>query len=873
MLVSYHNRLAQQPRLFLIDSFGFIFRAYHARARSGAPPMRTSTGLSTEAAYIFNNMLRKLSKSYAPEYIAAVFESGAPVARMAEFAEYKANRAEMPPDLGEQIPQIRRILDAMRIPILEYSGFEADDVIGAIARRAEQAGIGVVIVSSDKDMMQIVSDRVSMLNPAKDDEWYDPAKVKEFLGVPPAQVADLFALKGDAIDNIPGAPGIGDKGARDLIERFGSVEAAIERAAEVERKMYRESLQNNVERILMSKRLATIDTTVPIEFDLESVRAHEADFGALKQVYKELEFFSLLKEMGPSEDMRVRDYQALESGAALAEWLRAIPADAPVAVAIAKSGAAEFELEIAVDRIGAAWRAAEARSAALDTPEQIAALKPWLEDATRPKIACDVKSALLALDKLGVQGAGFDHDIMLYAFLLDADPSGCPLEEQARRRLDLKVGSAPEQQADIALEIYKTLAPAVVERGFGKLYTEIELPLARVLARMERIGVRIDRAELRRLSELMERDIARLTAEVHALAGKPFNISSPQQLGRILFEDLKLPAPFKYGKGKTISTAADVLEDLAADHEIVRKVLEYRQLTKLKGTYVDALPALIDPQTGRLHTSFNQTGAATGRLSSSNPNLQNIPIRTELGREIRAAFVPREGWKLVVADYSQIELRLLAHMSHDALLVEAFRNGEDIHTRTAAEVMGVPPLMVTPEARRNAKAVNFGIVYGISAFGLAAQLGIPQREAQAYIDSYFERYAGVRKFIEATKAEVRGTGVTRTLLGRERPIPDINSRNPTARGFAERTAVNSPLQGTAADLIKLAMVHIDREMERRGGQAAMLLQVHDELVFEAPPEEAAEVAALAEREMENVIELEVPLVVDVGIGDNWRDAK
>ncbi|MGO4880774.1 MAG: DNA polymerase I [Bryobacteraceae bacterium] len=865
--------MAQQPRLFLIDSFGFIFRAYHARARSGAPPMRTSTGLSTEAAYIFNNMLRKLSKSYAPEYIAAVFESGAPVARMAEFAEYKANRAEMPPDLGEQIPQIRRILDAMRIPILEYSGFEADDVIGAIARRAEQAGIGVVIVSSDKDMMQIVSDRVSMLNPAKDDEWYDPAKVKEFLGVPPAQVADLFALKGDAIDNIPGAPGIGDKGARDLIERFGSVEAAIERAAEVERKMYRESLQNNVERILMSKRLATIDTTVPIEFDLESVRAHEADFGALKQVYKELEFFSLLKEMGPSEDMRVRDYQALESGAALAEWLRAIPADAPVAVAIAKSGAAEFELEIAVDRIGAAWRAAEARSAALDTPEQIAALKPWLEDATRPKIACDVKSALLALDKLGVQGAGFDHDIMLYAFLLDADPSGCPLEEQARRRLDLKVGSAPEQQADIALEIYKTLAPAVVERGFGKLYTEIELPLARVLARMERIGVRIDRAELRRLSELMERDIARLTAEVHALAGKPFNISSPQQLGRILFEDLKLPAPFKYGKGKTISTAADVLEDLAADHEIVRKVLEYRQLTKLKGTYVDALPALIDPQTGRLHTSFNQTGAATGRLSSSNPNLQNIPIRTELGREIRAAFVPREGWKLVVADYSQIELRLLAHMSHDALLVEAFRNGEDIHTRTAAEVMGVPPLMVTPEARRNAKAVNFGIVYGISAFGLAAQLGIPQREAQAYIDSYFERYAGVRKFIEATKAEVRGTGVTRTLLGRERPIPDINSRNPTARGFAERTAVNSPLQGTAADLIKLAMVHIDREMERRGGQAAMLLQVHDELVFEAPPEEAAEVAALAEREMENVIELEVPLVVDVGIGDNWRDAK
>ena len=835
--------------------------------------MRTSAGLSTEAAYIFNNMLRKLSKSYAPEYIAAVFESGAPVARMAEFAEYKANRAEMPPDLGEQIPHIRRILEAMRIPILEYAGFEADDVIGAIARRAEQAGIEVVIVSSDKDMMQIVSERVSMLNPAKDDEWYDPAKVKEFLGVLPAQVPDLFALKGDAIDNIPGAPGIGDKGARDLIERFGSVEAAIERAAEVERKMYRESLQNNVERIMMSKRLATIDTAVPIEFELESVRAREPDPDALKRVYKDLEFHSLLKELGPSEDTRTRDYQPLESAAALAEWLQAVPADAPVAVAIAESSAGEFALYTTIASIGAAWRCGEGRSAPLTPPAQIAALKAWLEDAARPKIACDVKSALLTLDKLGIRGAGFDHDIMLYCFLLDADPSGCPLEEQARRRLDLKVGAAPEQHADIALEIYKVLRPAVAERGFEKLYSEIELPLARVLARMERVGVRIDRAELGRLSELMERDIARLTAEVHRLAGKPFNISSPQQLGRILFEDLGLPAPFKYGKGKTISTAADVLEELAGDHEIVRKVLEYRQLTKLKGTYVDALPALIDPQTGRLHTSFNQTGAATGRLSSSNPNLQNIPIRTELGREIRAAFVPRDGWKLIVADYSQIELRLLAHMSRDAVLVEAFRNGEDIHTRTAAEVMGVPPLMVTPEARRNAKAVNFGIVYGISPFGLAAQLGITQREAQAYIESYFARYAGVRKFIEATKAEVRRTGVTRTLLGRERPIPDINSRNPNARGFAERTAVNSPLQGTAADLIKLAMVRIDREMERRAGRAAMLLQVHDELVFEAPAEEAAEVAALAKREMEQVYRLEVPLLVDVGIGDNWRDAK
>ena len=864
--------MANQPRLFLIDSFGFIFRAYHARARSGAPAMRTSTGLSTEAVFIFNNMLRKLAKTYAPDYIAAVFESGAPVQRMAEFAEYKANRTEMPADLGEQIPLIRRILEAMRIPILEYAGFEADDVIGAIARRTEQAGMPVVIVSSDKDMMQIVTERVSMLNPAKDDEWYDPAKVQEFLGVLPAQVSDLFALKGDAIDNIPGAPGIGDKGARDLIVRFGSVEAAIERAAEVERKTYRESLQNNVERIRMSKRLATIDTAVPIEFALDSARAQEPDLAALKHVYKDLEFHSLLKELGPSEDTRARDYLELASVQAVREWLGTIPEGAPVAVAISKSG--EGELMLDSDRgmgmIGMAWKPGEARAASIGLRD---ALQRFLEDAARPKISCDVKSALLELDRLDIAGAGFAHDIMLYAFLLDAEPSGCPLDEQARRRLDLQLGGAPEQRADITLEIYELLRPAIGQRGLDKLYADIELPLARVLARMERAGVGIDRAELARLSDLMEREISGLTSEIHALAGKPFNISSPQQLGRVLFEDLQLPAPVKYGKGKVVSTAADVLEDLAADYEIVRKVLAYRQLTKLKGTYVDALPALIDARTGRLHTSFNQTGAATGRLSSSNPNLQNIPIRTELGREIRAAFVPRAGWKLIVADYSQIELRLLAHMSRDAVLVEAFRNGEDIHTRTAAEVLGVPPLMVTPEARRNAKAVNFGIVYGISPFGLAAQLGISQREAQTYIENYFARYAGVRKFIDATIAEVRRTGVTRTLFGRERPIPDINSRNPNARGFAERTAVNSPLQGTAADLIKLAMVRIDHELESRGCRTAMLLQVHDELLFESPPEEAPEVSAMVKHEMERVYRLEVPLLVDVGVGDNWRDAK
>ncbi|HEV2446906.1 MAG TPA: DNA polymerase I, partial [Candidatus Sulfopaludibacter sp.] len=786
-------------------------------------------------------------------------------------ADYKANRVEMPPDLGDQIPYVRRVLEAMRIPILAYPGFEADDVIGTIARRAEQAGFEVVIVSSDKDMLQLVTGKVSMLNPAKDDTWYDPAKVKEFMGVRPDQIVDLLSLMGDSVDNIPGAPGIGDKGARQLLEEFGTVDAAIERASEVQRKAYRESLQNNVEQIRMSRRLATIATEVPIDFDVESVKAQPFDPALLKPIYKELEFHSLLKELGPSEDTRPRDYRPFASTDELRAWLAAIPVETPVAVAIAKAAEGEFTLGgTAPGSFGLAWKPGEARSAAA---EHLTALKPWLEDAAIPKIGCDVKSALVALDRMGVAARGFQHDVMIYAFLLDADPGGCSLEAQAQRRFDLKLGPSPEQHADLTLELFEQLAPAIGSRGLRDLYAKIELPLAAVLARMERNGVRIDSVELKRLSDLMEGEIARLTTEVHALAGKPFNISSPQQLGKVLFEDLGLPAPVRYGKGKTISTAADVLEELAPNHEIVRKVLEYRQLTKLKGTYVDALPALLDSATGRLHTSFNQAGAATGRLSSSNPNLQNIPIRTALGREIRAAFVPRPGWKLLVADYSQIELRLLAHMSEDPLLVEAFRNGEDIHTRTAAEVMGVPPLMVTREARNEAKAVNFGIVYGISGFGLAAQLGISRAAAEKYIKSYFERYVGVRRFLDATIAEVRKTGVTKTLFGRQRPIPDINSRNANARGFAERTAVNSPLQGTAADLIKLAMVRIDGALQTAKLQTAMLLQVHDELVFECPPEEVDTVSKLVKREMEGACELKVPLVVDVGVGKNWRDAK
>jgi DNA polymerase I len=840
--------MVKVPRLFLIDSFGFIFRAYHARARSGAPPMRTAAGIQTEAVYIFHNMVRRIKSAYAPEFLAAIFESEGPTFRDEAFEAYKANRTETPNELLEQIPWIRRVLDAMRIPVLEYPKFEADDVIGTLARRGVELGVEVVIVSSDKDMLQLVNDHVTMLNPMKDDLRFDAAETEKFMGVTPAQVADLLALKGDSVDNIPGAPGIGEKGAKDLIVRFGSVENAIEHAAEVERKTYRESLQNYRDQILLSKKLATIHCDVPIPFSLDSVRVNDPDIAALRDLYKALEFSSLLRDLAPApKPAEKREYQTLDSEAALDAWIASLPGGSELAVA-AGEVMSQPVLGFASDR-GEICSASVAKI------------------PVRATIAHDVKSLLHQFD----EAPHLMHDVMLYGFLLSADPSKCDLASLAGRYLDRQLDGDPVSHAEAIMGTYQKFRPEIASQGLLDLYQTIDLPLIRVLARMETTGVRIDREQLGHLSVRMEEEIGRLSAEIYELCGKPFNINSPQQLSKVLFEDLNLPSPVKYGKGKAVSTAADVLETLAEEHPIARRVLEYRQLAKLKGTYVDALPALVDPVSQRLHTTFNQTGAATGRLSSSNPNLQNIPIRTELGREIRAAFVPREGWKLIVADYSQIELRLLAHMSHDAVLVDAFRNGEDIHTRTAAEVFGVPPLMVTPEHRRNAKAVNFGIVYGQTPFGLASTLGIERREAELYIRAYFERYAGVRRWLDQTIAEVRRSGVAVNLFGRRRPIPDMQSRNVNARNFAERTAVNTPLQGTAADLIKLAMIRIDEKL--RGSRTQMLLQVHDELIFEAPPEEVDAVRSLVKSEMESVRKLEVPLLVEVGVGDNWRDAK
>ncbi len=903
----------RKGRVFLIDTMSFIFRAYHAMARQRA--MSTKTGLPTSATYVFVNMLRKLREDFAPEYLAAVFDVGAPTFRdqqagaittirkfdiktqtfqEVDYYGYKANRAEMPEDLAQQLPYIRRALEAYRIPILQSEGYEADDVIGTLARQAAEKSYPVCVVSSDKDMLQLVNEQVQVLNPPKDNLICDAQKVEEILGVPPERVVDVMALRGDSIDNIPGAPGIGDKGSVELIKRFGTVEQALERAAEVEKKTYRESLQNNRDTILLSKQLATIDTNAPIALELDAMKAGQPDIEALRQLFTELEFTSLLKDLLPTAEVSEAHYREAKSAADVDAVLKAIPAGGALAVAVETTSASaeerqeEEEEESGEDMLPlkaavmpaaaeATHRAAisampgSAVTVLLDNGEPAGALRLALGNPALPKAIHDYKAAIHALEPQGIRLPNVRHDSMLYSYLLDPTYASHGLADVALRRFNLKLGGALPELADITGRLATALLREVEEAGLLRLYQEIDLPLVPVLARMEQAGVKIDQAVLAEMSKRLERACDAKAKEVYEAAGVEFNINSPKQLGDVLFNKLNLPKPVKYGKGKTISTAVDVLEGLAATHEVPRLVLEYRQLAKLKSTYVDALPALLNPATGRLHTTFGQTGTATGRLSSANPNLQNIPVRTELGREIRAAFIAEPEHFLLSADYSQIELRLLAHFSKDPLLVEAFRRGDDIHTLTASQVFGVPPLMVTSEHRRQAKVVNFGIVYGLSAFGLSQNLGIEIGEAKQFINAYFEKYKGVRAFIDKTLQEAGREQKVKTLLGRVRPIPDIKSKNANLRGFAERTAVNTPLQGTAADLIKLAMIRIDAALQERGLKSRMTLQVHDELVFEAPEAEVETMRALVREHMEKVYPLAVPLLVEIGVGKNWRD--
>jgi len=901
--------VADGRRIFLMDAMSFIFRAYHAMARQRG--MTTKTGLPTAATYVFVNMLRKLREDFSPEYLAAVFDVAAPTFRdqeaeaitkvrkfdlktqtfqEVEYRGYKANRSEMPAELVQQVPYIRRALDAYRIPILELAGYEADDVIGTLARKAAAQSYLVYVVSSDKDMLQLVNDRVLVLNPPKDNLICDAQKVEEILGVPPERVVDVMALRGDSVDNIPGAPGIGDKGSVEIIKRFGTVEQALDRAAEVEKKSYRESLENNRDTVLFSKRMATIDCNVPVDLDLDAMRAGAPDVGTLRDLFTELEFTSLLKELLPVVEVTEAHYTEAKSEADVEAVLKKVSVGNSLAVAIeAESTVPPDEDEEGDEPQGsmlpltaAPVEATPARNVAISAAAGTALtvsmqegagsqLRSALEDEGLPKTIYDYKAAIHALEPQGITPRGVRHDPMLYSYLLDPTYSSHRLPEVALRRFNLKLGGTLAESADVTGRFATTLRRDIESAGLLKLYEEIDLPLVQVLARMEHAGVKIDRKVLEEMSSRLEREVEAKAREIYEQSGSQFNINSPKQLGDMLFNKMNLPKPVKYGKGKTISTAVDVLEQLALTHDIARLVLEYRQLSKLKSTYVDALPALLNPATGRLHTTFGQTGTATGRLSSTNPNLQNIPIRTELGREIRAAFTVEPGHVLLAADYSQIELRLLAHFSKDPLLVEAYRRGDDIHTLTASQVFGVPPLMVTSDHRRQAKVVNFGIVYGLSAFGLSQTLGIEPREAKQFIDAYFEKYKGVRVFIDKTLEDARREQKVTTLFGRVRPIPDINGKNINQRGFAERTAVNTPLQGTAADLIKIAMIRIDAVMRERGLKSRMTLQVHDELVFEVPEREVETVRTLVRHEMENVHPLTVPLLVEVGVGNNWRD--
>ncbi len=1005
-----------KPPIYLLDTMAFIFRAYHAMQRSR--PMSTRTGIPTAATYVFVNMLNKLRKDFNPEYLAAVYDVGAPVHRDAlaqqlkdvkkfniktqqfeatEYAGYKANRTETPPDLIQQQPYIRRALEAFRIPILYYEGYEADDVIGTLSCQLSALGHHVFVVSSDKDMMQLVNENVSILNPTKDNLILDSAGVEQTLGVPPQRVIDVMSLRGDSVDNIPGAPGIGDKGSVELIQQFGTVEAAMDAAVAtpdaIKRKTYRESLANNRDNILLSKELVTIHTAVPIEANLDAMRTQPVDSSAARALFTELEFTTLLKELAPATDTapttytlnataddlgqllteaRKENHLALALAATaqtIAEESAAEPTDpnanpdietepepeppqtmslfgAPAESVLKGTGFSPSDSpsrnqgalgpeEASADpacRLGLSVTPTYAIEVTLDTP----GLREALADAKLPKQVHDLKAILRALEPHNVTLAGPITDVMLESYLLNPthgshtlvdiaarttsrallhqptkenpnDPKRLPEAASAVARLTaVLIGQLAEAApiehhipADqpglggaVTTEMLFADSPRPSKKSAKKskartaptdsqlnehstltdVYNVIDLPLVPVLLRMEQTGVRVNLDILREQSTRLGIQIDDLAERIYKSSGHRFNVASPKQLGDVLFNKMDLPKPLKYGKGKVVSTAQDVLEDLAPDYPIVRDVLEHRQLSKLKGTYLDALPLLADSNQ-RIHTTFNQVGTATGRLSSTNPNLQNIPIRTAVGREIRAAFIAAPGNLLMSADYSQIELRLMAHFSQDPLLLDAYRTGKDIHTLTAAEVFEVDPATMSKETRARAKAVNFGIVYGISPFGLAAQLNIDQKTARAYIDRYFERYAGVAVFIERILDQVRGTQSVRTAFGRIRPIPDIQSRNPNQRGFAERTAVNTPLQGTAADLIKLAMIRIDAEITRRKLRSVMTLQVHDELLFDVAPEEADEMTELVRTQMESAAEFSVPIVADVGLGQNWRDIK
>ncbi len=884
-------------KVYLVDGSSYIYRAFFA-----IRDLKTSRGLPSNAAYGFTTMLTKLLRDFRPPYLCVVLDAKGPTFRHLAYEHYKANRPEMPDSLRVQLPWIRQIVEAMGILILEKEGYEADDVIGTLARAMEAEGHDVIIITGDKDLLQLVSPRVITLDTMYG-RSYDEQEVLERYGVPPSLLPDVFGLMGDDSDNIPGVPGIGEKRARELIRGFGGLEALLARVEELPSGKLREALRKYADQARLSRQLATVDCKVPLAVALEELRPGVPDRARLRAIFKELEFHSLLQEWTQADGVSGRDYRTVTEWSALQEMVRGLSEAGEFAIHVVAEPSQAMGAELVGMAFCARGEAAhyiplghrgDGGGSRLPVAGVLEALRPLLEDPSAGKVGYDLKSAIAPLHRRGICLRGILTDVMVASYVLNPSRRSHSLSDLALEYLDEKIvppqgpsrgqrgdlslAHVPVEQAsafacqvaDVAWRLCRVLLPRMVAEGTERLFRELETPLIPVLARMEMHGIRVDVERLNELAGEMEEALMRLEGEIQRLAGGPFNVNSPQQLAQVLFERLKLPVVKRTKTG--YSTDMDVLQELAKGHELPAKVLEYRTLSKLKSTYVEALPQMVNPATGRIHTSFNQTVTATGRLSSSEPNLQNIPVRGEMGRRIRKAFVPEEGWWFLSADYSQVELRVLAHLSRDPILMEAFHKGEDVHARTAAEIFGVSPDMVTEQMRREAKVIVFGIVYGMSAFGLARELGVEPKVAQAYIEGYFQRYRGVRDFLDQIVEGAREKGYVETLMGRRRYVPEICSSNKSVRKFAERAAINTPIQGTAADLIKKAMISIQGQIEARALATRMLLQVHDELLFEVPQGERDTVESLVREEMEGAERMSVPLKVEIGWGRDWAEA-
>jgi DNA polymerase-1 len=892
--------------LYLIDGSSQMYRAYHAPVRTAdGGLLRNAQGTPTNAVYIFVTMLRKLLNEHKPEFIAASFDLPGRTFRDDLVADYKANRTPMPDELAQQIPMVHAACEALGVPILTSERFEADDVIGTLTEKAAAAGFEVAIVTGDKDFYQLVRDGIRVFNPKEEGTWYDADGVKEKFGVAPDLVVDVLALMGDTIDNIKGVPGIGEKGARELITHYGSLENLIAHASEVKHKRYREGLLANIDNARQSRELARIRTDVPIEFDAESLRYRGGSPERSFQIFNELGFRTLAKEYAPTASTIAKNYRVVntaEGVQTLAEKLRAagrfglrVLPDRPTAMRASIVGLTFSTAPRDADYVPVGHQAiGDSSSMPLDAALQ--ALGPVLEDETIRKDGHDLKFDAIVLARHGVTLRGLDIDTMLASYLLDATRSEHLLEDlaleytsykalteedvcgrgvKALSLANLPVEAALDyagERADLVGQIAPVVRDLLAREGLEDVYTSVELPLVPVLIAVERAGIRIDGPALAAQSQQVEQELTRRTAQIFETAGGEFNINSPKQLAEILFDKLQLPVLKRTGTSRAPSTAVEVLEELALAHDLPRQILEWRGLMKLKGTYIDALPQLVHPETGRVHTCFNQAVAATGRLSSSDPNLQNIPIRTPLGREIRSAFIADPGNVLISADYSQIEFRVLAHLSEDPVLIEAFREGADFHERTALKIFGQGSGRDPHELRSIAKMVNYALLYGKSAFTLSKDIGVTQQAAQEFIDAYFAGFPRVRAFIDRTLEEARATGVVKTMYGRRRLVPELNSRNGQIRFAAERVAVNLPIQGSAADIMKRAMIEVHAALVAHP-DARMILTVHDELLFEVPKARAEELAEVVRDRMQGAAVLNVPLTVDVGIGENWKDAK